>query len=70
MFFIRIYLLDLFGNYTYLIFDKLNALKQGVLTPCKIKKRRLSNTSIIDFLNKLLIFDVKLVKSGNFEFLI
>ena len=36
--------IDLFDNYTNLEFNKINILKQGVLTPC-IKKLRLSNIS-------------------------
>ena len=37
----------MFENYTYLRFDKTNVLRQGVLTPCEIKKLKLSNRSIM-----------------------
>ena len=32
------YIIDLFDNYTNLEFNKINILKQGVLTPCIDKK--------------------------------
>ena len=41
---------DLFDNYTNLEFNKINILKQGVLTPCIDKKLRLSNISNINFI--------------------
>jgi len=34
----KFYKLDLFDNYTNLEFNKINILKQGVLTPCRDKK--------------------------------
>jgi len=37
----------MFENYTYLRFDKTNVLRQGVLTPCEIKKLKLPNRSIM-----------------------
>ena len=37
----------MFENYTYLRFDKINVLRQGVLTPCEIKKLKLPNRSIM-----------------------
>ena len=37
----------MFENYTYLRFDKTNVLRQGVLTPCEIKKLKLPNKSIM-----------------------
>ena len=40
-------ILDMFENYTYLRFDKTNVLRQGVLTPCEIKKLKLPNRSIM-----------------------
>ena len=36
----------MFNNYTNLEFNKINILKQGFLTPSKIKKLRLSNISV------------------------
>ena len=37
----------MFENYTYLRSDKTNVLRQGVLTPCEIKKLKLPNRSIM-----------------------
>ena len=37
----------MFENYTYLRFDKINVLRQGVLPPCEIKKLKLPNRSIM-----------------------
>ena len=37
----------MFENYRYLRFDKTNVLRQGVLTPCEIKKLKLPNRSIM-----------------------
>jgi len=41
-------LIDLFNNYINSEFNKINILKQGVLTPCIDKKFRLSNISNIN----------------------
>lgn len=37
----------MFENYTYLRFHKTNVPRQGVLTPCEIKKLELPNRSIM-----------------------
>ena len=50
----------MFENYTYLRFDKTNVLRQGVLTPCEIKKLKLPNRSIMKIklinFSKILLF--------------
>jgi len=57
----------MFENYTYLRFDKTNVLRQGVLTPCEIKKLKLPNRSIMKIklinFSKILFFIICIMTS-------